>query len=254
MNNKLALLVAVVLGILSIVGINMYIQKIKQESLRGEELIDVFVATKSIATGTVIEESYIGTRQMPSKFVRSLRGSQIKKREAIVNSTALAEIAENQIIQSYHVDREFTSASNLQFKDNYRAVTIKVTAISGLAGMLRPNDWVDVIGCFELKGFGVGQVKIPQISSVLLHKIRILAVDQQTDPNARNPAFAYRTVTLRVLPEQATKVVHAQMFGKVFLTKVQDSALTDKKTYPMTAERLLKDVDEEIKAYYQKRR
>jgi pilus assembly protein CpaB len=253
MNNKLALLVAVVLGILSIVGINMYIQKIKQESIRGEELVDVYVATKRIPAGSVIDESYVGVKQMPSKFVRSLRGSQIKKREAIVNSTALLDIEESQIIQSYHVDRDFTTGPGLKFKDNFRAVTVKVDAISGIAGMLRPGDWVDVIGCFELQGFGVGGVKIPQISSVLLHKIRVLATDQQTDPNSKNPAFAYRTITLRVLPQQATQVVHAQMFGKIFLTKVQDSALDDKNTYPMTAERLLKDVETEMKRYQKNR-
>ncbi|MDF1660224.1 MAG: Flp pilus assembly protein CpaB [Planctomycetota bacterium] len=249
MNNKLALIVAVVLGILSIVGINMYIQKIKQDSIRGEELVDVYVASKRVAAGSVIEESFVAVKQIPSKFVRSLRGSQIKKREAIVNSTALIDIEENQIIQSYHVDADFKVGQGLDFKSTYRAITIKVDAVSGIAGMLRPGDWVDVIGCFELQGFGVGGVKIPQITSVLMRQIKVLATDQQTDPNSKSAQFAYRTVTLRVNPEQVTKVAHAQMFGKIFLAKVQDSALKDRNSYPMTADRLLKESEQELQKY-----
>ena len=249
MNNKLALLVAVVLGILSIVGINMYIQKIKQDSIRGEELVDVYVASKRIAAGTTIEDSYITVKQIPSKFVRSLRDSQIKKREAIVNSKALLDIEENQIIQSYHVDADFKAGQGLEFRSTSRAITIKVDAVSGIAGMLRPGDYVDVIGCFELQGFGVGGVKVPQISTVLMRQIKVLATDQQTDPNSKTPTFAYRTVTLRVKPEQVTKVAHAQMFGKIFLAKVQDSAIKDRNRYPMTAERLLKESEEELKKY-----
>lgn len=254
MNNKLALLVAIVLGVLSIVGIQMYIQKIKTQAIRDQELVDVYVATRDIDPGETIEEKDFKVTQMPASFVNRLQQSHVRAKKLLINSKTVEPIIRSQIIQNYHVYAKRAGGADLKFENNWRAITIKVSATSGVAGMIRPGSYVDVMGAFEVQGLELGGVKVAQLTTVLMRKVRVLACDTETDPNSQRRLYAYRTITLRVAPSDATKVVHAHEFGKIILALVNDSETKIDKYYPITADLLLDIAKPELQASKNRRR
>src|SRR5690606_19821625 len=94
-----------------------------------------------------------------------------------------------------------------------RAVTVGVTAISGLAGFLMPGDRVDVV---------LSRVRIEAggqraISETLLQNIRVLAVDQRAE-NPDRKIVAPRSVTLEVTPEQAQILALVADLGRLTLS------------------------------------
>ncbi len=90
-----------------------------------------------------------------------------------------------------------------------RAVTVSVDERSGLAGMLKPNDRVDVL----LLG---GQEK--PFARVLLPNVTVLAAGARTGLDAPGETeYAYATVTLACTPEESASLALAQAKGDLFL-------------------------------------
>ncbi|MCR4427582.1 MAG: Flp pilus assembly protein CpaB, partial [Firmicutes bacterium] len=85
-----------------------------------------------------------------------------------------------------------------------RAVSVQVDDVSGVSGMLRPGDRVDVLGTFDVPG-GAGQPFSG--TTIFLQNIEVLAVGQSLSDAA--PAEGggaggkYGTVTLAVTPADA---------------------------------------------------
>lgn len=240
MNNKFALIVAVALGALSVFGIHLYIEKIKSTVQGEKELVDVFVATRDIPPGDKIKDQDIAVEQVPQAFVRKLSSSHIRDRRLLVDSTVRIGVSVRQIFQTYHVNVTQEGAKGLDVPEEYRAITLPVNLMSGVGGMLRPGDFCDVVGSFEVKGFRAGSNEVPQLTTYLVKKIKILAVDQQTDPNSNQVNYGYRTVTLRARPDEVTRLLHAQAFGTIYLVKVRDTEPTnDEEVHSISTEVLL---------------
>lgn len=250
MNNKLALLVSIILGVLSIVGIQLYIQKIRQEVVKDQEMVNAYVAVRDIEAGETIADQDVDKIDVPNSYLRRLGQTHIKDRKLIVGSRAQLGIAARQIIQNYHVFVQRSSGKTLALDAGYQAMTIQVDAISGIAGLLRPGDFVNVIGAFELdvKGTLPNGTPFPkQFAMTLLQKIKILAVDRVTDRNSSERRFRYKTVTLRLRPQQITRLAHATNFGKITLSQVKDSDAPDARTYPATANQIIELMARELK-------
>lgn len=247
MNNKLALVVAVMLGVLSIAGIQIYISQIKARIAQGEELLEVITAAREINQGEKISEQDIVRTTLPVKLIRRLGNTHIRDKKVIVNSVAQTAIATNQVIQFHHVTEPRSASGGLDLTGGYRAVTVKVNPVTGLAGMLRPGDFVDVICAVEGDKLVIAGQKVKQITSLMLPKVKVLACDGVTDRATQERRFGYATVTLRVEPAQATRLVHAQAFGEICLSLIKDEEPRSQKLYPVVAESLLKDAVRELK-------
>lgn len=245
MNNKLALLVAIVLGVLSIIGIQMYVEGIRRKVDAGKEKVDAYVAARDIDQGEVIREEDVDKIEVARRLIRRLSNTQIKDRKLIVNSRAQTPIKQNQIIQNYHIYVTRNAGRGLELEGGWRAVTVKVDAVTGIAGLVRPGDFVVVMTAFELDGADVGGQKVAQLTTTLLPKVKVLAVDARTDPNAE--AFGYRTITLRVQPDEVTRVAHANQFGKIILGLMKDDEKAQRKLFPVTPQSLIKGAADELK-------
>ncbi len=90
-----------------------------------------------------------------------------------------------------------------------RATTIRVNDVNGVAGFVLPGDRVDIMLTRSNKDGDL-------VTDVLLQTVRVLAIDQDNDPETEEPVVA-KAVTLEVTPKQAQKLALASQLGSLSL-------------------------------------
>jgi len=188
------------------------------------EKISVVVAARPLPSGTVIQASDIG---MLSVFATSVTDDNIQRADAarIVGRTLLHSLDMHNPILWTYIDGGKQQGRNLSddIKEKMRAVSIPVSGASGVSGMVRPNDSVDVLGSFVLPASSpaTDASELEMVTLTVLQNVTILAIGsdtQRTIAERRNNS-GYNTVTLQVTPREAEMLVFAQqMKGKLFLT------------------------------------
>jgi pilus assembly protein CpaB len=114
-------------------------------------------------------------------------------------------------------DRGFLAAA---LGPGMRAVTVPVSAKTGVGGFVFPGDRVDLMLTQTVKGEGNGGDL--KATETILRNIRVLATDQSTtqekSENGDTVVRQFRTVTLEVTPKIAEKVSVAQTIGTLSLS------------------------------------
>ncbi len=98
-----------------------------------------------------------------------------------------------------------------------RAVSIPVTATSGISGFVFAGDRVDLILTHGV-GAGETQGKERQASETILRDVRVIAMDQRLDVRPGERPEVAKTATLEVTPKQAEIITLAQEMGKLSLS------------------------------------
>jgi pilus assembly protein CpaB len=96
-----------------------------------------------------------------------------------------------------------------------RAVSVPVTATSGISGFVFPGDQVDILVSQTLPGAGGGPAQ--KGAETVLHDVRVIAVDQKLDGKAGEAVVAHN-VTLEVTPKQSEIIAVASEMGKLSLS------------------------------------
>lgn len=125
-------------------------------------------------------------------------------------------------------DRGFLAAA---LTPGMRAVTVPVSATSGLAGFVFPGDHVDIVLTESVSGSGDGQPL--KVSETILRNVRVLATDQRyqdKDADGKVKVVQASNVTLEVTPKIAEKIAVAQSVGQLSLSlrSLTDSSETDR--------------------------
>lgn len=108
-----------------------------------------------------------------------------------------------------------------QLTPGMRAFTLRIDAISGVAGFLLPNDRVDVF----LTRSGANGLS----SNLIMQNVKIIAVDQFSDKDSSRARVA-RTATVEVSPDDAQKLALAQQVGNISLSLRQIDEIDVKQT------------------------
>jgi pilus assembly protein CpaB len=110
-------------------------------------------------------------------------------------------------------DRGFLAAV---LRPGMRAISVPVTATSGIAGLIFPGDRVDILVTQTVTTPGANQ-EAHKESETILHDIRVLAVDQQLASKNGEPVLAH-TATLEVTPKQSEIIALASDMGRLSLS------------------------------------
>lgn len=94
-----------------------------------------------------------------------------------------------------------------------RAVSVPISATSGISGFVFPGDRVDLILTHQIDN-GQGS---RHVSETVLTGIRVLAVDQRTNDQENSPVLA-KTATLELTPKQVEKVAVLRRLGTLSLS------------------------------------
>lgn len=191
------------------------------------ETVDVVVATKRLRYGAVLKDDtvrvvpYTKDAVPPNSFtsLEALLGDGSPNNQRIV----LRAMEPGEPVLSNKVtgfgERPTIST---QLTPGMRAFTLRIDAVTGVAGFLLPNDRVDI---FLTTGSRDGLK-----SNVIMQNVKVIAVDQLADQDARL-ARVSRTATVEVAPQDAQKLALAQQMGRISLSLRQiDETTTSEET------------------------
>lgn len=99
----------------------------------------------------------------------------------------------------------------------FRAVSVSVTATSGIAGFVFPGDHVDLLVTHSVNTDDLSSRKKALVTETVLTDVRVVAIDQKTDDQTGTPTVA-RTITFEVTPKQAEMVNVARRLGELTLS------------------------------------
>jgi pilus assembly protein CpaB len=178
----------------------------------------VLVARAGIARGQILKPTDLAWQPWPEAEANKayiLSGS--KTLEDFAGSVAREPFVTGEpIIEAKIVspgDRGFLAAV---LRPGMRAVSVPVTATSGISGFIFPGDRVDVLITHPLpaKGSGEGQRKAAE---TVLHDVRVIAIDQKLDSKGSDAMLAH-TATFEVTPKQSEIIALATEIGKLSLS------------------------------------
>lgn len=179
----------------------------------------VLVAQRALPVGTIITADSISFQQWPKEMVQDAyfidgEADMTKLLGTVVRFPVTAGQPVTQGALVSPGDRGFLAAA---LGPGMRAVTIPVSAKTGVGGFVFPGDHVDLVLTQTVKA-DEGQAL--KASETVLRNLRVLATDQSTESETvegKTVVRAFRTVTLEVTPRIAEKVAVAQTIGTLSL-------------------------------------
>ncbi|WP_309610992.1 Flp pilus assembly protein CpaB [Sphingomonas sp.] len=183
----------------------------------------VLVARKPLPVGSMIDADSLTYQAWPKELVQGayytqggIDGDPLKMVGMVVRNpvTAGQPITRGTLVGPN--DRGFLAAA---LGPGMRAVTVSVSATSGVAGFVFPGDRVDMMLTQGVEGGGVGpQLKVTE---TIVRNIRVLATDQRIeqgkDKDGKVIAIPSQTVTLEATPRIAEKIAVATSLGQMSL-------------------------------------
>lgn len=177
--NRRALLIALVVGISGAFLLLLYQRRFELEASGGEK-VKLLIAVKRLERGKPVPEDAISVREVPLAYVddRSIREVDKNKILGLRLGTA---VKEQQLLLWTDLatgsdDRKELSSLVLP---GYRAVSIRAARDDTSITLLRPGDYVDVIGVLGSGGGGEAKSAV-----VLLQRVLVLAMGSETSPDA----------------------------------------------------------------------
>jgi pilus assembly protein CpaB len=176
---------------------------------------EVLVATRTLPVGTIIDPEALRYQVWPAGLVQPayfIRGGQGGNPQDLMGTVVRTEISAGQPLTQGAIvrpgDRGFLAAA---LGPGMRAITVGVSATSGVAGFVFPGDRVDLVLTQEVPGEGGGASL--KVSETVIRNIRVLATDQRInsrDEEGNQVASPIATVTLEATPRIAEKIMVAQ--------------------------------------------
>lgn len=176
------------------------------------ELVRVVVAMQDIPFGRVIDGAKLDTIDWPATAVPPggfTRVQDLLPTGSAEPRRAKMAIAKGEILLASKVSSFGEKVTIVQsLGPDSRAISIKVTADTGVGGFVTPGDKVDVI---------LTHGKAENLKTVtIIQNVRVIGVDQEADAEKEKPGVA-KTVTLEVTAEDSQKLALAQKAGTLSL-------------------------------------
>lgn len=220
MMTKLSLVLAVILGFAAAIGVKAWMEK-EQTKLRLEHQPQlILVANKAIRKGEVIRASMLSSREFPQKFIVAGMIPHNDMRRHLGKIATVDIRPQMPIFETFletKVDRPQSTVSLIG--EGRRAVTMRVDQVSGVAGLIRPGDYVDVVATFRLPSTsptsagGTSSSSMGEVRTLyLLQAARVIALDNRTLSVAMREGTTeqpYRTVTFDLTPRDALRLIDA---------------------------------------------
>ncbi len=184
----------------------------------------VLVATKALPVGTIITAEAFRYQPWPEELVEEayfIEGQEggLSNEQLIGTVVRNAVTAGQPITQGSLVkpgDRGFLAAA---LSPGMRAVTVPVSALTGVAGFVFPGDRVDLVLTQNVAGNEGQPLKV---SETIVRNLRVLATDQRSQPSVDEKGNTivsnYRLVTFEATPRITEKITVAQSIGTISLS------------------------------------
>jgi pilus assembly protein CpaB len=225
---KIALLVGalIIAGVTAFMARNMFLgasaPEAQASAVAQQEAPQVMVATRTLPVGTIIDAEMLRYQPWPEGLVQEayfVRGQEgAADPSELIGTVVRTEITAGQPLTRGSLvrpgERGFLAAA---LGPGMRAVTVPVSASSGVAGFVFPGDRVDIVLTQEVEGDGPSL----RASETIFRNVRVLAVDQRIDARdeeGNSVAQPGSNVTIETTPRMAERIAVAQTIGQLSLS------------------------------------
>lgn len=182
----------------------------------------VLVAKRALPIGTILTADAIGYQLWPKEMVQDAyfidgEADMTQLLGTVVRHpvTAGEPVTQGSLVRPG--DRGFLAAA---LGPGMRAITVPVSARTGVGGFIFPGDRVDLMLTQSVSGNDGGEAL--RTTETILRNLRVLATDQSTETTTNDEGKtvvrAFRTVTLEVTPKIAEKISVAQTIGTLSMS------------------------------------
>jgi pilus assembly protein CpaB len=183
------------------------------------EMGSIVVAAKPLRFGTQLSRGNLRELEWPAREVPA--GAFAKIGDVLSGDgrrAALAAVEVNEPVLNWKITGPGQRASlSARIDEGYKAVSIRVTEVIGVAGFVLPGERVDVLLTRRQQREAAGGGNPNNaFTDVLLQNVRVLATGQLVDERSENPSVE-KTVTIEVTTEQAQKIALGSAVGELSL-------------------------------------
>ena len=169
--------------------------------------LKVVVASHDLVMGTQLDESMLEVIEWPvaAKLNEAITDPKLIDKR-VINMTIFRG---EPILASKLASQGARAGLSAALKDGYRAVTVRVNEIVGVAGFALPGNYVDVM-------MHAIDKNMHPFSKIVLERILVLSLAQDTSTYETKPRLV-NSVTLKVTPQQAEQLDFARSVGSLSL-------------------------------------
>jgi pilus assembly protein CpaB len=188
-----------------------WVKSIEKSSARPPvEYRKVIVAAADIPQWQRLEEANVTEKNWPKD---AMTQDMFTEKSQVIGKTTIDNIFKEEPLNARRViDSKGGGIFSLGLPENKRAFTVRANDVSGVGGVLLPDNRIDVLVARKKPGSSE-DVSV----ETLLQDIRILAVDQDS-AKENSKSVLIRSVTLEMTPQQAEEVFKAESQGSLKLT------------------------------------
>src|SRR6201996_6684151 len=183
---------------------------------------DILVAKAEISLGQTLTANDMIWQNWPAStasgsFIR--RSDRPDATNQVAGSIARAPfVAGEPIREAKLVKADGSGFMAAILQSGYRAVSTEISAETGAAGFILPNDHVDVLMTRRLKDPPTPAAPDLVVTNIVLANIRVLAIDQAPKEKEGTNNVIGRTVTLELKPEQTATLASSRQAGTLSLS------------------------------------
>lgn len=183
----------------------------------------VLTASVNIPANTPITDDMVDIIQLP---VEAAHAEAVVNEAAALGKFSKYEItAGEQVLYTKLISPEGGGGDGTlayEIKPGMRAISIGVGNLSGLVGMIKPHNTVDIIAQFQKpEKQPEGEDKIIDYTTMIAENIKVLAVDDVISQEGKKinteTGTAYTSVTLQVTVQQAMELNMSEYKGQLRL-------------------------------------
>lgn len=237
MRSRTSVLISLGLGLMAALMTVVYVRGRERQLYEEVSPRSALIATRDILANTVIDEQMVQRISVPQKY---LQPKALAAVDEVVGRVALVPIPAGTQLLGTVLGDAGRAALTFDIPRGMRAVAIEVSDVTGVGGLVRPGNFVDVIGTFEFgrpvlqAGRVIYQDEKTEVRT-LLQNVPVVGVNRDLretagapppaeTPQARAAATdraraeaAMRTVSLLVEPSRVQELVLAQEIGTLTL-------------------------------------
>ncbi len=237
MRNKRILFVlvgAAAFGLVAAVAVSHYLSNAQALT---RDMRKVVIAKVDVPLGSKLVAEQLTTAQVPGDATPD---GAFDSADKIIGRVVTMNIAAREPVTDFKLAPEGSAAGlSAVIPEGYRAMTVKVDDVVGVAGFARPGSLVDVVVVIQPTDNRTNDQG--PISKIVLQNIKVLASGQNIDQpkNDDRQAQQVKAVTLQVTPEEAEKLALASTEGKLQLVMRNSIDQDDEQTKGVDKQTLL---------------
>lgn len=231
MKQKILMVAAVFFGVLAFIFAYQEIKQERNKIMNSAIRVRLIKMKADVSENERLSESDIEMFET-MRFAGAANTLEIpwERRNDVIGSPLGSRVNRGDILSWRDFDDRLVTKSRTglpaQTRSGWRAVSVPVSSVTSVSGLIRPNNYVDVIGTFHFPDTK-GDSSRDTVTMTILQRVKVLATGSDLGYVSQNGAQAngiaaagraYSTVTLELTPKEVEMIVFAQQKGSLTLS------------------------------------